>query len=138
MFQDPGDGVNDLAVGAPGSTQVNASADVAWILDGRDDDHPLPREPDLAATLRGAWSPEDGLVALYSSATGGLLRLIEPPGEHQHFGTSVAPGVDVTGDRVADPVVCATGIVHGQPGHGETGKPLHHFDRPTVLAMPTR
>jgi hypothetical protein len=111
-----GDGVEDIAVGAPGP---------AGLL-------PLPCDPTQPSCPA---PPEWGRVFLFSGATGAMLRKIVPASEFFAFGFSLAALGDVNGDGVPDLAVGAPEFLNNRWGEvyafsGKTGGELWVFREP--------
>ena len=111
-----GDGIEDIAVGAPGP---------AGLL-------PLPCDPTQPSCPP---PPEWGRVFLFSGATGTMLRKILPSSEFFAFGFSLAPLGDVDGDGVPDVSVGAPEFLNNRWGEvyafsGKTGAQLWVFREP--------
>ena len=122
-----GDGIGDLAIGAPGDDTIAIGAGAVRIHSGKDgsilatfyganfDDQfgsPLARMPDLdgdgiddlavAAINTGFSGKSSGSVYLYAGRTGALLRRIDGPAATLFFGQPLGSLGDVDGDGTAD------------------------------------
>jgi hypothetical protein len=99
-----GDGVQDIAVGAPGSC-FGISC--------------LPPPCPNGQLYCPLEEPDAGRAFIFSGATGELLRTLVPTSEFDgwHFGFSLASLGDITGDGVPD--VAVSDPVVGLPGYGE-------------------
>ena len=111
-----GDGVEDIAVGAPGPSGFV----------------PLPCDPTQPSCPPPA---EWGRVFLFSGATGAMLRKILPTSEFFAFGLSLAALGDVNGDGVPDLAVGAPELLNNRWGEvyafsGKTGGQLWVFREP--------
>ena len=111
-----GDGVEDIAVGAPGP---------AGVL-------PLPCDPTKPSCPAPA---EWGRVFLFSGATGAMIRKILPSSEFFAFGFSLAGLGDVDGDGVPDVAAGAPEFLNNRWGEvyafsGKTGGQLWVFREP--------
>lgn len=112
-----GDGVDDLAVGAPGPSPS-----------------PIPLPCPIAPCPPPA--PELGRAFIFSGATGAMLSKLVPSDEFVGFGVEVAPLGDVNGDGTPD--VAAGMMAFGQPSifgkvygfSGATGAMLWARDEP--------
>jgi K319L-like, PKD domain/FG-GAP repeat len=123
-----GDGVEDIAVGAPGP--------LGGVL-------PLPCDPSIDTCPRPEW----GRVFLFSGASGALIRTIVPSSpEFLVFGFALAAVGDVTGDGVPDLVVGSPVLLPNRWGEvyafsGATGSQLWRFQEPPhptgVQAIPS-
>ena len=123
-----GDGVEDIAVGAPGP--------LGGVV-------PLPCDPSLDTCPRPEW----GRVFLFSGANGALIRTIVPSSpEFLVFGFALATLGDVTGDGVPDLVVGSPVLLPNRWGEvyafsGATGSQLWRFQEPPhpmgVQAIPS-
>ncbi len=89
-----GDGVDDLAVGAPGPTPA-----------------PIPLPCPVAPCQPPA--PELGRAFIFSGATGAMLSKLVPNDEFVGFGVEIAPLGDVNGDGTPD--VAIGMVAFGQP-----------------------
>ena len=100
-----GDGVQDMAVGAPGPFGFL----------------PLPCDPTAPACV----PPEWGRVFVFSGATGALIRKIVPTSEYFAFGFSLAPLGDLNGDGVPDLAVGAPEFLNNRWGevYAFSGRP---------------
>lgn len=110
-----GDGVEDMAVGAPGP--------FGFV--------PLPCDPTAPACA----PPEWGRVFVFSGATGALIRKIVPTSEYFAFGFSLAAFGDLNGDGVPDLAVGAPEFLNNRWGEvyafsGATGGQLWVFREP--------
>ena len=110
-----GDGVEDIAVGAPGPFGLV----------------PLPCDPTAPACARPEW----GRVFVFSGATGALIRKIVPTSEYFAFGFSLAVLGDLNGDGVPDLAVGAPEFLNNRWGEvyafsGATGGQLWVFREP--------
>ena len=110
-----GDGVEDIAVGAPGP--------FGFV--------PLPCDPTAPACV----PPEWGRVFVFSGATGALIRKIVPTSEYFAFGFSLAALGDLNGDGVPDLAVGAPEFLNNRWGEvyafsGATGGQLWVFREP--------
>jgi len=112
-----GDGVEDIAVGAPGALDASL---------------PLPCDPTAPVC---APPPEWGRAFLFSGATGTMLRKLVPTSEFFAFGVSLAALGDVNGDGVFDVAVGAPELLNNRWGEvyafsGATGSQLWVFREP--------
>jgi hypothetical protein len=115
-----GDGIEDIAVGAPGPSGFV----------------PLPCDPTQPSCAPPA---EWGRVFLFSGATGAMLRKILPPTEFFAFGFSLASLGDVNGDGVPDLAVGAPEFLNNRWGEvfgfsGKTGGQLWVYREPPYPA----
>jgi len=111
-----GDGVDDIAVGAPGPSGFV----------------PLPCDPTGPTCTP---PPEWGRVFVFSGATGAMIRKLVPTSEYFAFGFSLAALGDVNGDGVPDVAVGAPEFLNNRWGEiyafsGATGTQLWVFREP--------
>lgn len=117
-----GDGVDDVAVGAPSDPQILPLP----CLDP-------PPCPDPQGTL--------GRAFVFSGATGAKIRTLTPPTEYFQLGRSLAGGADLSGDGVPDIVVGAPVLKPNKRGtvfafSGATGAPLWSTTEPGAQPEP--
>jgi hypothetical protein len=142
-----GDGIGDLAVGAPTDSTVAYLAGAARVHSGKDGSvlaqffgvnvfdsfgWSLARMPDLdgdgiddlavAASYADYNGPDTGSVFLYSGGTGALQRRIDGPSNGMDFGHTLGAIGDVDGDGVPDLYISGgyVDVVHvhsGADGH---------------------
>ena len=128
-----GDGISEIAVGTPGASsggftnsgrleifsggtgallyQYTGSSNfenVGWAVAGLGDVDGDTVPDFVASALGGIGGPHQGVVTIYSGATGGVVLTVPTPAGAQAFGDALASLGDVDGDTVGDFAVGAS------------------------------